>query len=147
MMRVLFDTNIILDGLLKRQPWAEDARLIWQANTDGLITAYVASSTLATVFYVSVKQLKPKLGNSQAVKRAYEDITICLDAFRICTVDRKILEQALTLPREDFEDNLQAACAIAEDLDAIVTRDAKFKGGPMKVMTYTMLIKQLKLRR
>ncbi len=145
MMNVLFDTNIILDGLLKRQPWAEDARLVWQASTDGKIRVYIASLSLVTVFYVSVNQLKPRLGRADAVKRAYEDVQICLDAFQICTVERQTLEQALTLPREDFEDNVQAACAIAANIDAIITRDVKFKGGPMKVMTVTALIKQLKL--
>ena len=147
MMTVLFDTNIILDGLLKRQPWAEDARLVWQANTDGKIRAYIASLSLVTVFYVSVNQLKPKLGRTNAVKRAYEDVQICIDAFQICTVDRQTLEQALTLTRDDFEDNVQAACAIAASVDSIITRDVKFKGGPMKVMTPTALIKQLKLHK
>lgn len=34
-MRVLLDTNVVLDVLLNRQPWVKDASAIWQANDDG----------------------------------------------------------------------------------------------------------------
>jgi predicted nucleic acid-binding protein len=34
-MRVLFDTNIILDLFLDRAPFADEAAKLWQANADG----------------------------------------------------------------------------------------------------------------
>jgi hypothetical protein len=40
----------------------------------------------------------------------------------ICSVDRAVLEVALTSRLRDFEDAVQVACAIAQSLDAIVTR-------------------------
>nr|WP_322658414.1 PIN domain-containing protein [Dendronalium sp. ChiSLP03b]MDZ8204675.1 hypothetical protein [Dendronalium sp. ChiSLP03b] len=42
----------------------------------------------------------------------------------ICAVDRAILEQAIALNFQDFEDAVQCACGIAYGVDAIVTRDA-----------------------
>ena len=47
-----------------------------------------------------------------------------LASLQICTVDRSILESAIASILSDFEDAVQLACAISENLDAIVTRDA-----------------------
>jgi predicted nucleic acid-binding protein len=41
-MRVLFDTNIILDLFLDREPYANDAAALWQANADGVIEGFVS---------------------------------------------------------------------------------------------------------
>ena len=43
---------------------------------------------------------------------------------QVCTVDRSILEIAISSNLLDFEDAVQLACAIVENLDAIITRDA-----------------------
>ena len=53
-------------------------------------------------------------------KRAIRTI---LDTLRIAGVDRGVLESALELEIEDFEDGVQAACATEYQVDAIVTRD------------------------
>ena len=42
-MRVLLDTNIILDVLLNRAPWVTEAKAVWQAHEDGRITGYMAT--------------------------------------------------------------------------------------------------------
>jgi hypothetical protein len=44
-MRALFDTNVILDILLDRQPFVEDAKAIWKANRDGRFEGYVCAIT------------------------------------------------------------------------------------------------------
>ena len=46
-----------------------------------------------------------------------------LSDLNICSVDLNVLEQALALNFEDFEDAVQYACAVVHNLDAIVTRD------------------------
>ena len=43
MMRVLFDTNVVLDVLLQREPWVSEASGLWQANDEGRITGYMQS--------------------------------------------------------------------------------------------------------
>lgn len=49
MNHVLLDTNIILDSLLERQPFADDAEAIWQLCEDMKIVGYVSALTLANV--------------------------------------------------------------------------------------------------
>ena len=54
-MRVLLDTNIVLDLILDRQPFAEAAASIWELNYQGKIEAYVSAITPINVFYVTRK--------------------------------------------------------------------------------------------
>jgi len=50
---------------------------------------------------------------------------VYLEAFVICTIERQTLEQALALQGNDFEDNLQLACATLYTIDTIVTQDPR----------------------
>ena len=42
-MRALLDTNIVLDLLMKREPFAQDAAAIWEANRQGRFDGYVSA--------------------------------------------------------------------------------------------------------
>ena len=55
MTRVLLDTNVVLDFLLDRVPFADAAAALWQANDAGDITAYVSAITPVNVFYIARK--------------------------------------------------------------------------------------------
>jgi predicted nucleic acid-binding protein len=98
MKLVLFDTNVVLDALLKRAPWEADAAACWKAIDDGRILGCITASSLTDIFYIARKQ------SGQAV--AFDAVRVCLDAFAICQVDRRALEEALDLPGNDFEDNV-----------------------------------------
>jgi predicted nucleic acid-binding protein len=127
MMRVLFDTNVVLDVLLQREPWVSEASALWQADDEGRITGYMIASAVADVFYIARRLV--------GLEMAQQAIQTCLDAFEICPVDRWDLERAKLLPGNDFEDNLQIACATTANLDAIVTRNPDhFKTAPMSVL-------------
>ncbi len=137
-MRVLFDTNIVLDVLLKREPWVTDASALWQANDEGRIVGYVAASVLTDIFYVA-----RRLAELDTARTA---IRVCLEAFEICAVDRETLEHANGLTGNDFEDNLQIACATLAGLDAIVTRDKQdFSVSAVPVFTPAELLARLSL--
>lgn len=129
-MRVLIDTNIVLDVLLSRQPFADDSDKVWQANEEGRITGYITATTLTDIFYVARKEI--------GIKGALAAVRVCLDAFEVCTVDKVTLQVALALPGNDFEDNLQIACLGIAGLDAFVTRD-KGDFGAANVLVLTPL--------
>ena len=115
MSRAFFDTNVVLDVLLKRSPWDVDAAACWQACDEGTLLGFLTASTLTDIFYLARKQ--------KGLDDAREAVRLCLKTFAICTVDRTALEAAIDLSGTDFEDNLQIACATLAGLDAIVTRD------------------------
>jgi hypothetical protein len=52
-MRVLLDTNIVLDLLLEREPWRIEADAIAKAGVAGRIHVYVSESSITDIFYIS----------------------------------------------------------------------------------------------
>jgi predicted nucleic acid-binding protein len=116
-MKLLFDTNILLDVLLPREPWAENGRKLWQANDDGQIIGFITATTLTDIFYITRRLTDATV--------ALEAVKICLLAFEIAAITRQELEDATQLQGNDFEDNLQITSALSSALDAIITRDPK----------------------
>ena len=135
-MRVLLDTNVLLDVLLNRAPWATESSAVWQAHEDGRITGHVMACAIADIFYIARKLAH--------LETAHQAVRLCLETFEICAVDRQALEQAQSLPGSDFEDNLQIACASIAGLDGIVTRDKDgFEAAPLAVLTSAELLAKI----
>jgi predicted nucleic acid-binding protein len=135
-MRILFDTNVLLDVLLKRDPWVEQSSSAWQANDEGQIVGYITACAIADVYYIARRLTTPET--------AHAAVRICLEAFEVCAVDLQALQQAEALPGSDFEDNLQIASANLTGLDSILTRDKSgFQAAPMPVLTPAELLRQL----
>ncbi len=136
MTRVLLDTNVVLDFLLDRPPFADAAAALWQANEDGRIEAFVSVITPVNVFYVA-----RKLKGTQTARLLVESL---LAACRVCAPDREMLLTALSLPLKDFEDAVQVVSAQAETLDAVVTRDPDdYKGITFPVLSPAICLEHL----
>ena len=136
-MRALLDTNVLLDVLLGRAPWVTESAAVWHAHDVGRIVGYVTACAVADVFYIAHRL--------SDLETAHQAVRLCLEAFQVCAVDIRALEQAETLPGSDFEDNLQIACSALAGLDAIVTRDKTgFEGAPVPVLTPAELLAQLR---
>lgn len=135
-MRVLFDTNVLLDVLLKREPHAMDAaRLLSMADT-GVIDGVLCADALTTVDYVAAKVLGP----SECRRLLHELLRI----FAIVPVDRAVLESALRLDLPDFEDAVVHEAARASGAAGIVTRDAAgFTRGTVPVIDPLELLSTL----
>jgi len=135
-MRVLLDTNVVLDVLLERSDWLADADIIWQASRAGRVWSYVSASSITDLFYIS-RKLAGRDRARQIVRR-------CLDVLGIIGVTRDHLEAAYDLETGDFEDDLQTVCALAVPLDVIVTRNpAHFSSSAIPVWTPRQLIAHL----
>ena len=115
-MRVLIDTNVVLDFLQEREPFVESAARLFERIDAGEIEGFIAATTITNIYYI--------VRRSAGREAAQDAITQVLSDLDICAVDLEILEQALALNFEDFEDAVQYACAIVHNVDAIVTRDA-----------------------
>lgn len=126
-LHVLLDTNVVLDRLLQRQPWLDQAADLWRARSTGLLIAYLAASTLTDIFYIG----RRIVGGEQALA----GVDICLREFGIVAITRDVLIAARALSGDDFEDNVQVACAQAAALQFIVTRDLKgFATSPIRAI-------------
>ena len=136
-MKLLLDTNVVLDVLLQRVPWVEHAQAIWQAHDQKQITAFVTATTITDIFYIA------RRGHSY--EKANQAIDACLKAFEICSVNKQALILARAFPGNDFEDNLQIACATIAGLDGIVTRNpVDFSQSAITVLSPEEIVEQLK---
>lgn len=80
MKNYLFDTNVILDVLLLREPWRNEAQKLWTAHDDGLLKGYLTATTLTDIFYIAKKHLN--------IDKANQAVDICLQTFEICPVSQ-----------------------------------------------------------
>ena len=136
MMRVLLDTNVLLDSMLQRPPWHSDADAILHAAGRGAVTVAVTALSIANLFYIG----RRIVGTDQA----RTDVRTCLNTLQVLAVDRQALMDADALAGSDFEDNIQIAAAVATGLDAIVTRDQSgFSHAPIPVWSPSDLLQRL----
>ena len=128
-MKVLFDTNVLLDAMLAREPFVADAAFLLNAVESGRVEGFMSATTVTDVHYLVGRQTKSS-------EDAIAAVTRLLALMEICAVDREILEQAIVLGLPDFEDAVQIACAIELELEATVTRDVNgFAGSPIPVLS------------
>jgi predicted nucleic acid-binding protein len=114
-VKVLFDTNVVLDVLLEREPYVDAAARLFSLVDDGNLEGSICATTATTVFYIAAK--------SFGAKRARAQVRDLLGLFDVATVDRDVLTRALALDFADFEDAVSHEAAVAGGMSAIVTRD------------------------
>jgi predicted nucleic acid-binding protein len=137
-MRVLIDTNIVLDFLLQRKPFFQDSELLFQAINAGQVVGYVTATTLTDIFYISRK-------HTRSIEQARQAVSETLTAMVICSVNRSVLESAFRSGLPDFEDAVQIFCAVDQGLDAILTRDAQgFLSSSVPVLSTQELLQRLR---
>lgn len=116
-MKVLFDTNVILDVLLDREPHVvASADLLSRAET-GQISGYLGATTVTTLYYLTAKVL----GAAQASLHLRRLLALC----EVAPVHRPVLEAALDAGFADFEDAVLHEAARQVAADAIVTRNPR----------------------
>ena len=116
-MKVLVDTNVVLDVLLARQPFARHSSRVFALIEKSVIEGYLCATTVTTIDYL--------LSQSLPNKEASKSIERILDLFEVAPVNRAILEQALRSEIDDFEDAVLEQSAKLVDAKVIVTRNLK----------------------
>ncbi len=125
-MRVLFDTNVVLDLLLDREPFSVDAARCFSRVEAGEIEGWLCGTTVTTLHYLIRK--------SVGATKAREGISLLLSLFEIAPVNKTVLERALNLPFKDFEDAVLHESARLVNAGVIITRNkADFKHSDIPV--------------
>jgi predicted nucleic acid-binding protein len=138
-MRVLLDTDVVLDYLLEREPFAESAVALFELIAQEACDGYVAAVTPVNVFYLARKD--------RGMDKARQAVTELLTAMDVCPVDQSTLGTALALPFSDYEDAVQHACATAAGLDAIITRNLDdYKNATLPIFSPTDFLTHIKTR-
>jgi len=115
-MRVLIDTNIVLDILEKRDPFYEASNHVLSLCASKKINGYIAVHSISNIFYILRKHFS--IGNRRRL------LLGILDFLQIANVDHENVRHALERNDfTDFEDCLQDECAVQNNADYIITRN------------------------
>jgi predicted nucleic acid-binding protein len=121
---LLVDTNVVLDVVLNRQPWAGDAAALLDAVAKGRAQGFIAGHAVTTVDYIVDRQ-----HDHATAATAVSDLLQLLSVVPLGTAD---FQRALGLALRDFEDGVQAAACLQVSADYLVTRNPKdFQGAPV----------------
>ncbi len=131
------DTNVVLDFLSRREPFAATALEIFWAGLEKRAVLYVASLSFSNVYYVLRKQTNPSAARS--LVGALAKLVI------IAAVDASVVQAAISSPFADFEDGLQHdAAASVLVIQAIITRDLHdFRASSLPVLTPEQALTEL----
>jgi len=137
-MKVLLDTNVVLDVLLVREPHFEDAKALFTLVAAESIRGYVTANSILDTYYVACKRV-PKIEARAAIRNL-------MDMFSVISVEERDCERALLIDLSDFEDAVLLCCGKRADIDVIVTRDAELQNaqyGKIQVVAPDALRKML----
>ena len=127
-MVILIDTNIIIDALADREPYATDAKQIMEKCATREITGVLVAHSIPNLFYILRKEFSQE-------ERRYLLKNLC-KIFQVSELNEKRIIAALENEMfSDFEDGLQEECAVASMADYLVTRNpSDFKHSRIKVI-------------
>lgn len=126
-MKILIDTNIVLDVMLKRDPFYRASAEVLGLSKRNDIEEYVSASAITDIHYLAYRQLRDK----GAVRKLMKEL---LTVVSIASVSEQEIENALDLEWSDFEDSVQYSVAFLQEMDGIVTRNPNdYKDAEIKV--------------
>ncbi|MCL2633660.1 MAG: PIN domain-containing protein [Oscillospiraceae bacterium] len=128
-MKLLIDTNVILDYLLNREPFFENSARIALLSEKGYTQSYISACAVTDIFYIAKKELK-----SHDV--AIELIKKMLSTIRIASITEIDIYEAIDLKWSDFEDSVQYVAGKSVSVEYIITRNPKdFSESKIKVIS------------
>lgn len=114
--RILIDTNVLLDYLLEREPFFEDAKKVILSCIDGKVKGCIAAHSISNMFFILRKDYNAK-------ERREILLNLC-KIFDVEGIDKvKLISGLVNEDFADFEDCLQMECAKSYEADYIVTRN------------------------
>ena len=117
-MVVLIDTNVVIDFLLKRENFCEEAEMIFEKCADGTLFGCIAINTISDVFFI--------LRKVYSVQKRKSMLNDLCEFIRVVGLEHENAAAAITNEKfDDLEDSLQNECAEKAVADYIITRNIK----------------------
>lgn len=127
-MQVLIDTNVVLDVLLNRDDFVQDAVTILKLP-EGSVQKYVSASAITDIYYIARQEIKDKAEVKNLLKTL-------LQIIHVADVSEDNILTALDSDWSDFEDSVQNAVAESHNYDAVITRNkGDYKKSNLKVFS------------
>lgn len=115
MRRVLFDSDVLLDVLVQRQPFVVASVQALNTATQPQVQGYVSGHAVTNIFYILRRQV-----GSEAAR---ELLSRLLQRIQVASVTDEVIRAALQSSITDFEDAVTGEAASAAGVEVIVTRN------------------------
>lgn len=127
-MKILVDTNVVIDALTSREPWNESAEKIFLLGANHIVDLYITASSATDIYYLIRKHLHNVQTAKQVMGKLYSLISILEVTGNDCV-------EALASQIKDYEDAVVERVAFRKEMDYIVTRNIKdYQDGNVKVI-------------
>jgi predicted nucleic acid-binding protein len=113
--KIFIDTNVLLDVLLRRDPFYDGAARIWTLCEQGKRTGYISAISFNNAFYIIRK--------NAGIESAKKALRLLRNVFNLVPLDQQVLNQAIDAGFTDFEDAIQFHSALHVDAQFILTRN------------------------
>ena len=117
-MKILVDTNIIIDALTGREPFRESAEQIFMLAANQMEDMYITASSATDIYYL----IRKHLHNTEQAKNTMSKL---YQLFGILDVTASDCHEALILDMKDYKDAVISCCAKRSQVDYVVTRNIK----------------------
>ncbi len=117
MIKVFFDTNIMIDVIGRREQFCKPSMQIMSLADRGLIRVYVSALSYATASFI--------LGKYNKTMDILSEFSKFMKVTTATLVDSATLEQSVKSEFKDFEDAMQYFSAKHENMDYLITRNKK----------------------
>lgn len=135
-MKVLIDTNVILDVLCNRSEFVEDSLKVFKYCEVNQITGCICALSIPNIVYIMRKELDGK--------KIKDILTTLTSLFTVVDLREADLIKAADLVFADYEDALQSVCATRANVNYIVTRNIKdFKNSTVAAIKPSELIERI----
>lgn len=135
-MKVLLDTNIIVDIALERQPFFGNSETVLSFVELRQIEGYISASSFGDLYYI----IRREKGRDLTLEFLRHIVTFC----QVATVDSSVINMSFSSNFKYFEDAIQYSTAVNNNLDAIITRNPRdFPVTTGQILTPERLIQEL----
>jgi len=115
-MRLLLNTNIVVDVISKRKGYENSLQLIRYCEL-GKVEGFISATTVTDIMYILRKHITPR-----EVRNAVQTLLLILDVVDVLKSD---ITSAFLSDIKDFEDAVQSCCAQRIKVDYIATNNLK----------------------
>ena len=115
-MKVIIDTNIIIDILQHREPYFQDSYRTILLGLQEKLETRLSAAAVADIYFI----INQNIDDSKRVQKKIHAINTLI---KICDTTAEDINTALSQTIANFEDAMIAAIAEREEADFIVTRN------------------------
>ena len=116
-MKVLIDTNVLLDTIQEREPFCKDSDRVFDLASEGKIEGCISVQSLKDIFYICRRTYGDDASFRQIEKLSF--------LFKVIDISGSDSISALMSNIRDYEDSLLLFSARRNNIEAIITRNGR----------------------